>query len=677
MSSVTQPDSSALGGEKTLAAVDAETPPRRELLQELLPRPTATATDRDGRVGEEEVDGVLASPTGVADGGGGGGTADAGAVVSDSETAAADATPVDASLMPTQHLSVSWSEISLHLDDVDEGGRKKATTAKDLESNSPVRTLSSTTPSFRDVRGNSSSSKAFGSTRSAITSLEVSDLFEKIRNSTRGGYASGSGLFGGRGRRQRCPTSPSRPDGSRDAPFRSGLVSGNDKNSSGADNDDGFPAAEELDGDMDRGGLAGALRRHSGTFPTSSATFSPMVSAAARARREAEVDAEEGFVWATSLPAATAVVAGAADTGAAKVVAGADGQSLALPCPPSDEEKVIYHNTGRFGLVTCAMTSFVTLTWGIWLFTIATPAFYCYRDFVTPGSATCSVTCVVFQPDHRENDRTPGETPFFRTVVFSERLRPWGGHLGQGFQAEVHAEMLKTSEEKGYRPSVDVFLPVCKEPLRLLANTWKYVAAMDYPDFKVFLLDDGASEGVQALASTFGADFLQETVPYLGEDPTIGIVQTPQFFRHRKEQTWVEQGAGISQEFFYCMAQMNQDRFNAAVCVGSCGLYRRAALEPLGYASISPRTSFCPPVPPTAFPLSPSRAHPRVLSSSKCQLLFVAPLPIMLLVWVEADGVLWYHSGFVMPSLIFAGIVLPLWSKQHYGMSSHRIKIIQ
>ena len=28
--------------------------------------------------------------------------------------------------------------------------------------------------------------------------------------------------------------------------------------------------------------------------------------------------------------------------------------------------------------------------------------------------------------------------------------------------------------------------------------------------------------------------------------------------------------------------QMNQDRFNGAVCVGSCGLYRRAAVEPFG-----------------------------------------------------------------------------------------------
>lgn len=27
---------------------------------------------------------------------------------------------------------------------------------------------------------------------------------------------------------------------------------------------------------------------------------------------------------------------------------------------------------------------------------------------------------------------------------------------------------------------------------------------------------------------------------------------------------------------------MNQDKFNGAVCVGSCGLYRRTAVEPFG-----------------------------------------------------------------------------------------------
>ncbi|CAM9337250.1 unnamed protein product [Ectocarpus fasciculatus] len=792
-SSLTQPDSPALGGGKTLVAADAKTPARRQSLQQLLPRPIATETGRDGGAGEGKVGGLLSSPTGAAAAAAAavGGTADAGAVVSDStsrvssETAAADGTPVDASLSPPRNLSVSWSEISLHLDDETEGGRKEATmTAKDGGSTSPVRALSSTTPPFWAVRGEGSSSNAFGSSRSATSSRKVLDMFQMIRNATGGSYASsGSGLFGGRGKAAAVSDVSLSPDeeiapehaastreyfeamGSSPArrlpalsPLRSGPFGGNGKNSSGPYNDDGFPEADELDGDMDGGGLAGGgggaltgrsimdqspliTPPHSHPFyrspGTSSATVSPMVSAAARARLEAEVDVEEGFAWATSAKASTAVVAGV-ETGAPQVVAGADGQSLVLPCPPSDEEKVIYHNTGRFGLVTCAMISFVTLTWGMWLFTIVTPAFYWF--------GAPAIFVIVYTACH-----------YLGVAIW-----------GRDFKPEVHAEVLKASEEKGYRPSVDVFLPVCKEPLHLLANTWQYVAALDYPDLKVFVLDDGASDEVKALASTFGfeyvlradvpalkkagnlrnafartsgeaiaifdadfcprADFLKETVPYFGEDPTIGIVQTPQYFRHRKEQTWVEQGAGVSQEFFYRMVQMNQDRFNAAVCVGSCGLYRRAALEPLGgmaaiehsedmytgfkmtengftikYVPLALAMGICPDEPQSFFMQQyrwckgsatlvrekefwMSNISPRhklcflnglLYYMATALLIFMAPLPIMLLVWVEADGVLWYHSGFVLPSLIFAGIVLPLWSKQHYGMSSHRIKIIQ
>ncbi|CAM9653875.1 unnamed protein product, partial [Ectocarpus fasciculatus] len=76
-------------------------------------------------------------------------------------------------------------------------------------------------------------------------------------------------------------------------------------------------------------------------------------------------------------------------------------------------------------------------------------------------------------------------------------------------------------------------------------------------------------------------DFLKDTTPYLS-DPAIGILQTPQYFRLRRERTWVEQGAAVSQEFFYRMVQTNQDRFSGSVCVGSCGLYRRSAVEPFG-----------------------------------------------------------------------------------------------
>ncbi|CAM9474999.1 unnamed protein product, partial [Hapterophycus canaliculatus] len=144
-------------------------------------------------------------------------------------------------------------------------------------------------------------------------------------------------------------------------------------------------------------------------------------------------------------------------------------------------------------------------------------------------------------------------------------------------------------------PTVDVFLPVCNEPLVLLANTWNHVLDLDYPRFVVHVLDDGAKDEVKALAAEYGfryvrrdnrpelkkagnlrhafaqtageitavfdadfcprPDFLRETLPYF-TDPLIGIVQTPQFFRRTDEQTWVEQGAGASQEAFYRMIQV-------------------------------------------------------------------------------------------------------------------------
>ncbi|CAN0520714.1 unnamed protein product, partial [Scytosiphon promiscuus] len=50
-------------------------------------------------------------------------------------------------------------------------------------------------------------------------------------------------------------------------------------------------------------------------------------------------------------------------------------------------------------------------------------------------------------------------------------------------------------------------------------------------------------------------DFLRETLLPCLMDPTVGIVQTPQCFRWCKDQTWIEKGAGTSQEFFFRMEQ--------------------------------------------------------------------------------------------------------------------------
>ena len=47
--------------------------------------------------------------------------------------------------------------------------------------------------------------------------------------------------------------------------------------------------------------------------------------------------------------------------------------------------------------------------------------------------------------------------------------------LGRGFDLETHRGLVDSWRPLRY-PSVDVFLPVCGEPLEVLRNTWSYVA---------------------------------------------------------------------------------------------------------------------------------------------------------------------------------------------------------
>ena len=82
-------------------------------------------------------------------------------------------------------------------------------------------------------------------------------------------------------------------------------------------------------------------------------------------------------------------------------------------------------------------------------------------------------------------------------------------------------------------------------------------------------------------------DFLAETLPYL-DDPDLGIVVTPQYFRQSPEQTWIENAAGAIQEVFYRSIQVARDRFGAAICTGTSSVYRRVALEPVKGATLIP-----------------------------------------------------------------------------------------
>jgi cellulose synthase (UDP-forming) len=170
-------------------------------------------------------------------------------------------------------------------------------------------------------------------------------------------------------------------------------------------------------------------------------------------------------------------------------------------------------------------------------------------------------------------------------------------------------------------PSVDVFIPTAGEELDLLDNTLRHMSRLEWPgELRVCILDDSGRSSVRDLAERyrftylaragsefkkagnlrFGAEhtdgdiiaifdadfvprpeFLLELVPYL-DDPSVGIVQSPQFFDTARGMNWIQRSAGSTQELFYRFIQPSRDALGAAVCVGTSALYRRAALDAIG-----------------------------------------------------------------------------------------------
>jgi cellulose synthase (UDP-forming) len=192
--------------------------------------------------------------------------------------------------------------------------------------------------------------------------------------------------------------------------------------------------------------------------------------------------------------------------------------------------------------------------------------------------------------------------------------------LGGGFDLARHNNRVRSWQPRRH-PHVDIFLPICGEPIEILLNTWRGVFELvnAYPGVAIaHVLDDGGDPEARDYASDYGfnyvmrpdrgkdkksgnlryafartaaeffvildadfvprADFLAETLPYM-DDPEVAIVQTPQFFRTDRRQTWVERAAGAVQEVFYRSIQVSRDRLGASICVGSCAVYRRTALE--------------------------------------------------------------------------------------------------
>jgi cellulose synthase/poly-beta-1,6-N-acetylglucosamine synthase-like glycosyltransferase len=272
--------------------------------------------------------------------------------------------------------------------------------------------------------------------------------------------------------------------------------------------------------------------------------------------------------------------------------------SPVLPPPPSDSEKYAYVHRNL---------PYLTLT------------------------LVVSATCITISQIRFEM-HAPGSWPFLAftaTYVIYQVISLPVNFAGRGFDLAAHRARIQAWRPLSY-PSVDIYLPICGEPIDVLRNTWEAVFELiaAYPGpAQAYVLDDGPSDEARSVSESFGfryvrrpdlraykksgnlryafartngeylvildadfaprSDFLAETLPYM-DDPSIAIVQTPQFFRESPEQTWIENAAGAIQEVFYRSIQVARDRFGAAICVGTSAVYRRAALEPHGGPTLIP-----------------------------------------------------------------------------------------
>ena len=71
--------------------------------------------------------------------------------------------------------------------------------------------------------------------------------------------------------------------------------------------------------------------------------------------------------------------------------------------------------------------------------------------------------------------------------------------LARGFDFGEHQRLAGEWRPQAY-PSVDVFLPVCGEPVDVVRNTWKYVAEMSQHHqgtVTAYVLDDSARPGLK------------------------------------------------------------------------------------------------------------------------------------------------------------------------------------
>jgi cellulose synthase (UDP-forming) len=487
---------------------------------------------------------------------------------------------------------------------------------------------------------------------------------------------------------------------------------------------------------------AGVSRVIDGTAPPGTATA--VLDAPPASEAPATGASEPGVVTAEPADATTSVTAvstGSLDATAVSTSTAAtpeDGSGLVLPSPPTDREKYAYVRRHAWIITLSTALAFPPLVYSQIRMFMDSSWFYFYVPFMVFGTFT---------------------------VLLSLGI----DGVSRPFDLRAHQSLVSAWRPRSY-PSVDIFMPTCGEPLEVLRNAWDCVAQLrdDYRGLATpYVLDDKGRPEVREMAREFGfayvsrpnagwflksgnlrygyqvasgefillldadfaprSDLLDETLPYMTERPDVGIVQTPQFFHVVDQQTWIERGAGSIQELFYRTIQTARANKDGAICVGSCAVYRRAALEQNGgmslahhsedlhtgfdlylkgwrliYLPIALSTGNCPDsmmafvnqqyrwCSGTMSLLSDAKfwrpevpLYTRLCFLSGCVgyiytaiFTFVAPLLCIGMLVLGPQYFVLRNLIFILPVLFYAGIIYPLWHRSPYRLEAWSVRML-
>ena len=211
----------------------------------------------------------------------------------------------------------------------------------------------------------------------------------------------------------------------------------------------------------------------------------------------------------------------------------------------------------------------------------------------------------------------------FVGLVLTSLQTIWSNARLRSAQADRYYQDIQSGQ---YLPSVDVFVPTYSEQEFIVRRTVVGCQAMDYPNKKVYILDDSIRPQMKALAEELGCgyvtrkpgtinkhakagnlnnalpqtdgelitvmdadfvpfkNFLTRTVGFF-QQRDVAIVQTPQNFYNPDHHT---RNLGIDHLFpndlaqFFEHDQSTRDAANAAMCCGTSYVIRRKALESIG-----------------------------------------------------------------------------------------------